>query len=308
MSTPQPINLSQSVRQKLLNRSAGRHEDFNLVLMRYAMERFLYRLANSKHVDQFILKGASLFTAWTGYPHRPTQDLDLLGYGDLSLVRMRTIVQEVCQTPVEPDGLIFETQGLQIEEIREAQEYQGFRVRLLATLGSARIRLQIDIGVGDAVTPEPERIEYPTLLDLPAPCIRAYPRETVVAEKLQAMVALGILNSRLKDFYDIWQIARRFSFEGSILVQAIRATFARRKTDIPNHMPTALSDAFASDRNKNIQWKAFIQRSKLESNVPELAQVVEELRTFLMQPLFAAAENKTFSHSWTGEGPWMLAD
>lgn len=198
----------------------------------------------------------------------------------------------------------FDAESVQVAVIREDQEYEGHQVKLMAYLGNARIRVQIDIGFGDVVTPETEQMVYPTLLDFPAPRIRVYPRETVVAEKLQAMVALGMPNSRMKDFYDLWMIARHFTFEGSILIEAIKATFDRRKTRVPEATPIALSDEFAMDQDKRLQWKAFLKRNALENAAPDLAQIVHELRAFLMPPILAATRDEAFHLSWTHGAPW----
>lgn len=304
MNRTQPANLTASVHQRLLNLSRERNEDFNLLLKRYALERLLYRLSRSEHADQFVLKGAMLFIVWDMHPHRPTRDLDLLGYGDASSERLRQIFQQLCHIDVEPDGLEFDAASIEVDEIRENQEYQGQRVRLAAKLGSARISVQIDIAFGDAVIPEAKEIDYPTLLGSPSPRIQAYPREAVIAEKLQVIVALGMANSRMKDFYDLWFIARQFSFTGSLLTRAIQATFERRQTLIPNTTPLALSDEFATDQNKSVQWKAFLRRSGLNDAGAELPQVIDELRAFLLAPLFAMARGDTFEQSWAEGGPW----
>lgn len=307
MSQSHPTNLAASVRQRLLNLSVSNGEDPNLTLTRYAMERLLYRLTRSEHSEQFILKGAMLFALWTESPHRPTRDLDLLGFGEASNERLREIFQRVCEVDVEPDGLKFDHTSVRSADIREGQTYQGQRVKLVGLLGKARIPLQIDIGFGDAVTPDAHEIDYPTSLDLPAPRIRAYPPETVVAEKLQAIVALGMQNSRMKDFYDLWIIARQFSFDGPMLVTAIRATFERRHTDLPKGVPTGLSDEFATDEQKLTQWTAFLTRSHLAESDSGLRHVVNELRGFLL-PVLAAAENDGyFDHRWQNGGPWASA-
>lgn len=304
MKKTQPINVAASVHQRLLNLSRERGEDFQIILTRYALERFLYRLVQSGYGTQFVLKGAMLFAIWTGRPHRPTRDLDLLGYGDASQEGIRTLFQEICLAQVEPDGLNFDDASVQVMEIRDNQEYGGQRVRLVCKLGAARITIQIDIGFGDVVTPEAKEIEYPTLLDLPAPRIRAYPPESVVAEKLQAMVVLGMVNSRMRDFYDLRIMAANLSFEGSTLSQAIRATFNRRKTEIPKATPTALSSELATDSDKIKQWKAFLGSNRLKDVALDFSLIIDELRTFLIPPLFAAANDEPFNQSWTDGGPW----
>jgi predicted nucleotidyltransferase component of viral defense system len=299
-----PGNISASVRQRLLDLSRERGEDFQLILTWYAAERFLYRLALSEYSKQFILKGAMLLNVWMDRSHRPTRDLDFAGYVDASPEQLINLFQEICQVEVEEDGLHYDTESIQVNEIRENQEYQGQRVRIVANLGKARINVQVDIGFGDAVTPEARQITYPTLLDLPAPLVLAYPVETVVAEKLQAMVALGMLNTRMKDFYDVRMISRQFRFEGPTLAKAIRVTFDRRRTEIPELIPTALSDEFAMDTEKNSQWKAFINRSGLERIPVDLRQIIDELRVFLIPPLNAAARGMDFKFEWTAGAPW----
>jgi len=304
MSKQGPANLAHSVRQRLLNLAMKRGEDPNLIFIRYALERLLYRLSRSGKADQFILKGAMLFAVWTDRTHRPTRDLDLLGSGDVSDQALIKAFQQIAQVNVEPDGLEFDPESLKIAEIREGQDYPGKRVKLLAKLGNAETNLQIDIGFGDVVTPEAKEIDYPTLLDFPPPHIKVYPPETVVAEKLQAMVAFDMTISRMKDFYDLW-ISKQFSFDGAILAEAIKATFDRRGTIIPNDTPTALTDDFAADNDKRTQWRAFIKRSGLNDASVKLSQVLDELRVFLLPPLFSAADNKAFNQSWTDGGPWL---
>jgi len=303
---PQPGgHLAQSVHHRLLSKAKEQGEDFNLVLIRYALERFLYRLGRSPHKDRLILKGAMLFAAWTHRPHRPTRDLDLLGIGDSSDAALRQVLSEIVRTPVEPDGLEFDERGISISEIREAQDYPGKRIKLPARLGNARLNLQIDVGFGDAVTPGPAEIDYPALLDLPAPRIRAYPCETVVAEKLQALVTFGIAISRMKDFYDIWTLSKQFPFDGTSLSAAIAATFERRGTAIPEGVPIALTDEFAADRMKKTQWTAFVRGNVLTDAPADLSSVVKDLREFLLDPLHTAARGEPFSKSWTRGGRWV---
>jgi predicted nucleotidyltransferase component of viral defense system len=304
MTKARPTNLAASVHQRLLNLANEKGEDFNPVLTWYGRERLLYRLTKSEHADKFVLKGAMLFPLWTELPHRPTRDLDLLGYGEASSEQVRQLFQDICIMEVEPDGLKFDADSVRVDEIREGQEYEGQRVRIPARLGNARIDLQIDIGFGDAVTPDAKEIEYPTLLDFPAPRLRAYPPETVVVEKLQAMVFWGMANSRMKDFYDLWIISKRMSFDGAMLVEAMRATFDRRETPIPTERPTALSREFATDSVQIGRWRGFLGRTSLKNAPVELSRVVEDLREFVTAPLLAAAKDKTFDQTWDAGGPW----
>jgi len=237
-----PVNLVASVRQRLLNLSRARKEDFTLTLTQYAIERLLYRLSRSEYAERFMLKGAMLFAVWAGRPFRPTRDLDLLGYGESSGDELTRLFAAICRTSVEPDGLEFDPQTIKATEIREDQECQGQRVHLDAALGRANISVQVDVGFGDGVIPSVEEIEYPTLIGFPAPLLRAYPKETVVAEKFQAIVAFGVLNSRMKDFYDVWILAQEFPFDGPRLCRAMQATFERRQGSgtswpLPHRMP-----------------------------------------------------------------------
>jgi predicted nucleotidyltransferase component of viral defense system len=298
-------NLAASVRQRLMNLGRARNEDFQFVLTRYALERLLYRLSRSAHRDVFVLKGAMLFQLWGDHPHRPTRDLDLLGTGDNSVPRCERIFREVCALAVEDDGLLFNATSVRGDTIKEDQEYEGLRLNLDCRLENARIRLQIDIGFGDVVTPAATEVTYPVLLDFPAPVLPAYSRESVVAEKFQAMVMLGIANSRMKDFYDLWVLAREFAFAGPLLSQAIRATFARRRTAVPAMVPVALSSEFVQDRAKQTQWRAFVAKSKLDTGGVGLEEVVDVLRSFLMPLAEAVAAGRLLGLMWPAAGPWQ---
>ena len=224
-------DLGASVRARLLNQAHAQKRPFQELLQYYAMERFLYRLSRSRNAEQFILKGALLLTAWRAPLSRSTMDIDLLGRMSNELEHIRALIAKVCELESEPDGIGFDAQSVKVARIKEDAEYEGVRVRFHATLARARIPMQIDIGFGDVVTPAAVEIEYPTLLEFPAPVLRAYPKETVIAEKLEALTMLGMLNSRMKDYFDLWALSRLYSFEGPILVNAIKATFARRKHD-----------------------------------------------------------------------------
>lgn len=304
MSKQGTTNVPASIRAKLLNVSRPTGEDFNATLARYAVERFLYRLSESPHSSSFVLKGAMLMVVWMSKPHRPTQDLDLLGIGDLSDDNLQAILNEVLNIPVTEDGLQFENDSTTIVDIREGQTYQGKRVKLTCRLGKTKIRMQIDIGFGDSVVPRPKVLTYPTLLDLPAPRVRAYPRETAVAEKLEAMISLGVINSRMKDFYDLWFISQHFSFNGNTLTKAISATFKRRKTGFPQQTLAAFMNTFIHDEIKLTQWQTFMQRADLVESTPVFAEVIKKLNTFLSTPLIAAADNKVIRLGWKPGGPW----
>jgi hypothetical protein len=245
-----------------------------------------------------------LFVLWGDQPHRATRDVDFLAFGDNSEAGLQEIFRELCHITVEDDGLTLMADSVQVEVIRDATEYGGIRVRLFGDLASARVPIQADIGFGDAVTPEAREIEYPTLLGNPAPYLRAYPRETVVAEKYQALVNLGMANSRMKDFYDLWVIAREFDFDGETLSEAIRNTFSRRQTPLPKHTPSGLSAEFHEDVQKNNQWNAFLRKGALAAYPPSLTEVCGLLERFLLPPTQAALQEREFMAKWEAGGPW----
>ena len=272
-------DVGASVRSRLLNLARDRGQPFDLVITRYALERLLYRLSESAHRNRFALKGAMLITTWFADPHRPTRDLDLLGFGDSAEESILSVFREVCGMPMD-DGITFEVDNLRIERIREELEYGGLRLRTVANLSRARINVVIDVGFGDAVEPGLEEIEFPVLLESPAPRLRAYPRETVIAEKFQAMVHLGRANSRMKDFYDVWVLSKAYGFDPDRLAKAIAATFERRRTAIPSEVPDALTPEFARDASKRRQWDAFVR--ELAAGPDSLETVVSDLAAFLM--------------------------
>jgi predicted nucleotidyltransferase component of viral defense system len=280
---PRPVNIAASVRSRLLNLSRQRNEPFQLLLTRFVLERLLYRLSQTGHRDRFVLKGAMLMATWFAEPFRPTRDLDLLGFGDPEPEAMLAVFREVCGVAAD-DGVVFDVAALTVESIRDDMEYGGLRMKTNATLDGARIRVLVDVGFGDAA--EAEEKELPVLLDLPAPRIRAYRPEAVIAEKFQAMVLLGRANSRMKDFYDIWLLTRSREVEPDRLTRAIRATFDRRRTTIPADRPDALTPAFAADAQKQQQWAAFAANLGLKPG--SLAEVIDEIAAYLM-PHAAAA-------------------
>lgn len=269
-----------SIRHRLLDLARARHEESQLVLDRYAVERLLYRLSVSPYRDQFLLKGAMLFGLWFDQPHRPTRDADFLGFGSPDPERLAGIARSLCEIQYE-DGLHFDTASITVEGIREQARYEGLRLRLRALLGTARCHVQWDVGFGDAVTPLPTEAHYPVLLaELPAPSLRVYPRETVFAEKLEAIVSLGIANSRMKDYFDLLALIREQAIEQPTQVDAVRATFQRRGTALPSGIPFGLSEDFAADAQKQAQWNAFLRRNRI--GAPPLAEVVGEIRDFVM--------------------------
>jgi len=278
-------NIGASVRARLLNLAKERNQPFELLLIRYTLERLLYRLSTSAHREKFVLKGAMLMRHWLDDPHRPTRDLDLLGFGDSDPDLTLKLFREICAIQAD-DADVFDIDGLAVYTVRDEPGYSGFRLKTYATVDGARVRVVIDIGYGDATEPGLNDIELPVLLDQPAPNLRAYPYETVIAEKFQAMVALGLANSRLKDFYDIWILAQTYEFKDDRLARAIAATFARRKTDIPTERPDGLTPAFASDLTKQQQWAAFVE--EVAVNPGTLLEIIEDLSAFLMPHAEAA--------------------
>ncbi|MBY3115016.1 nucleotidyl transferase AbiEii/AbiGii toxin family protein [Rhizobium laguerreae] len=279
-------NVGASVRSRLLQLAKASGQSFDLVLTRFALERLLFRLSQSPHADRFVLKGAMLMMSWFDNPHRGTRDLDLLGFGDPSPDPMLETFREILAQEAD-DGVTFDADTLHVDRIREALDYGGLRLRVIASISGARINLTIDIGFGDALEPGVEVLDYPSMLDFPMPRLRAYARETVIAEKFQAMVMLGRVNSRMKDFYDIWILSRSLDFSDDRLARAIAATFDRRETPIPIDLPDALTDAFAKDQQKRRQWRAFIEG--VAHNPGDLIDVIAQIATFLMPHAVAAA-------------------
>lgn len=296
-------NIAASVHQRLLNMAKDSGRPFNELLQYYAIERFIYRLSKSAHVDSFILKGALLLSVWNMPESRPTKDIDLLG----RIVNSRDVIvaaiRNMCGQTVEADGLSFDANSVTAAPITEDAGYEGLRVRFQGNLGNARTSLQVDIGFGDVVFPGPCKISYPTLLDFPAPAMIGYSMDSVIAEKFHAMVKLGVLNSRMKDFYDVWQLSQRFNFKGSTLATAIEKTFDARKTSLPS-APTVFQDSFATEQGKEIQWQAFLQRSRLRISPTLFVEVAATIREFLSPLIAAIVEDGTAGMVWTAPGPW----
>lgn len=304
MSPKQVKNMAASVRDRLLMLAHERGEDFQFILNRFGVERLLYRLSRSAYRDRFVLKGAMLFVVWSEAPHRPTVDLDLLGRGDNKAGAVQESLRAICLTKVEDDGIEFDAASVRAEEIQTDGEYNGVRLTLVGHLAKAKISLQVDVGFGDAIVPAPETIDYPTLLGLPRPRLRAYPKEAVIAEKYQSLVQLGYENSRMKDFYDLWMLARDHQFDGAVIGRAIQATFRRRKTPLPAEPPLALTTDFYGDPTKQALWAAFIRRGRLEEKPPDLKDVADFLVSFLMPPTLALVKSGRFAGSWPPGGPW----
>lgn len=279
-------NLAASVQARLLNIAKAQGRDYGQVLTKFALERLLYRLSQSKHSDSFLLKGALLFDLWFDVPLRPTRDIDLLGFGLAELPHVIGVFEDLCHVDLQ-DAIVFMASSIKAEEIRKEANYAGIRVSMLAQLGNSRASIQVDIGYGDAVTPAPETATYPVLLaDFPAPVLRVYPRYTVVAEKVETIATLGIANSRMKDYFDLWVLHQQGEFDPNILRRAILATFNRRASPMPSALPVGLSEEFASDAKKQQQWQTFLTKNRLEPI--ELGAVVKILQDWLAPLLLEA--------------------
>jgi hypothetical protein len=287
--------LTASVMTRLNQRARSLSLDPMAMLSRFVTERFLFRLGASPHASHFVLKGATLMPLWLGDAARPTRDADLAGFGTLTPATLAAMVADVFAIDVEPDGVVFDRSSVRIGKIREGDEYGGYRINAVARIGRSRIPLQVDVGIGDAVSPSPEVVELPAVLDFTPPKLRAYRPETSIAEKFHAIATLGDANSRMKDYYDIDRLAAHLDFEGPTLRRAIEQTFSRRDVEIPSDVPHGLTDEYASSAAKQMQWRAFARRLNVEWPFEE---VVRRVRVFLM-PVVLESVNR-----WTAGGPW----
>jgi hypothetical protein len=295
--------LVRSIHSRLLSEAKKANIDPNLILSRYALERFLYRLSVTKHRDQFLLKGAMMMVVWLDALARPTRDADLLGLEPFTIEELTTIFESICEARVPPDGMRYDADSIRTFPIRAGDPESGLRLRILGTLGNARLPIQIDVGVGDSVTPEPEWIDYPVLLDAQAPRLKAYRPETSIAEKLEIMLSLGTANSRMKDYFDISELAGSCSFDGAELRKAIEATLRKRGTPVPNMVPAALTEELAAAPAKQTQWSAFLRKSGLSSD-RRFDEVVRKIREFLLPLLEAIQNSEPFDRRWKSSGPW----
>ncbi len=297
--------LRASIHQRLLNVSKKHNENFQFTLTHYAIERFLYRFSISEYSEQFVLKGALLLTFWSQERFRPTRDIDMLGLGDISTPVLRKMMTDICRMQIDDDGIEFDAEDTRITDIREDQPFQGKRIRFNAYLGKAKAMIQLDIGYGDLITPKKTVIDYPSVLNMPIAKLQAYPLETVIAEKFQIMVDLGMQNSRMKDIYDLQFIARTFPFSGKDLQSAIRNTFNRRKTLITDKLPLVFTDEFKQDPQKNIQWLAFNNRIGLQDKTNTLDKAIEYLEQFLLSSYLSEARSEIIETEWKAGGPWQ---
>lgn len=297
-------NLSASIKARLTNKAKETHRPFAEILQYYAMERFLYRLGQTEYKDWFILKGALMFAVWRIYESRTTMDIDLHGQFKNKVVEIETIIRDVCRAEVPIDGLLFDHRTVSVRKIKEGAEYEGIRVKFTGFLERSRIPMQVDIAFGDAIHPKPQIIDYPVILDFPKPKLKGYPAETVVAEKFEAMVKLGVLNSRMKDFYDVWLMTRQFDFEGESLMKALEKTFERRKTALPDKLPFFVDSIYKPSSDQQELWHGFLNTIQAEHAPRSLGEVAKLIEAFLEKPIKALTQQKTFSGKWKAPGSW----
>ncbi|MBW1790927.1 MAG: nucleotidyl transferase AbiEii/AbiGii toxin family protein [Deltaproteobacteria bacterium] len=297
MSQKNVKNVAASIRQRLLNKAKENYRPFNEILQYYGLERFLYRLSVSKYADKFVLKGALLFTVWRQSEIRSTVDIDLLGTISNEPEAIAKVFQNICKVKVEDDGLRFDSSSITVEQIAVDADYQGLRVQLYGYLGTARIRVQVDIGFSDIITPGPETYDYPTILDLPEPKLNCYNKETMIAEKLQAMVKLDILNSRMKDIYDIWVLSRRFEFKSMSLKNSIINTFKQRETEVTENI-TTFTERYYQNDEKLKQWQGFLRKSRVSDVPKNLGDIIGDLKAFLEPILISILHKDKFKKTW----------
>ena len=301
---PDIKNLAASVRSRLQNKAQETKRAFSEVLQYYGMERFLFRLSKSKYSDAFILKGALMFTAWQMPERRITLDIDLLARHANGIDIIEAAIRDICVVKVPDDGLVFKTDSVKGRIIKEAAEYSGVRIKLMGYLERAKISMQIDFGFGDIVYPSAQKISYPVLLDFPAPELKGYTPESMAAEKFEAMISLGDLNSRMKDFYDIWSMMRQFNFEGGSLTQAIQKTFRHRKTTLPKAAPFFSTAIYDKGSANNLRWKSFLSTTQIKNAPDDLGIVAQAIESFLLEPIKAIKDERNFAAHWHAPGPW----
>lgn len=297
-------NIEASVRSRLQNEARKINKPFAEVLQYYGMERFLYRFSQSKYTDKFILKGALMFTAWGVPERRATLDIDFLGRYDNQTATIEKVVKEICKVRVSADGLVFDPETVAGQRIKEHADYEGVRVKCLGFLERSRISMQIDVGFGDIIHPRPRVIDYPVILDFPKPHLKGYTIESVVAEKFETMIKLGLLNSRMKDFYDLWLVTRRFDFKGPNIAEALKRTFNHRKTPLPEEKPLFAEEIYDENSDRQMLWKAFLKKGQIQHVPGRLNAIAKTIEKFLLKPLQAIGNNRIFNETWKAQGPW----
>jgi predicted nucleotidyltransferase component of viral defense system len=296
-------NLAESVLHRLKNQAKSTHRRTDELLRYYAIERFLYRLSLSQHSDKFFLKGGLMLKAWAISNHRATLDIDLLGKTKNSIQNLKKIINDISKREVVADGIHYETTSLKLTEMQVNGEYHGLRALFNANMHSAKIPMQLDIGFSDVIFPEPMIIAYPTILEFPPPKLRGYTPESVIAEKFEAMMKLGLVNTRMKDFFDIWILSQQLLLNGESLQNAIQTTFDKRQT-LLNALPDSMSEIFYANPVHQMRWKQFLQNIENEEKDIELSIVIGEIKEFL-QPIVLTSMNKQiFSKTWSYAKKW----
>jgi len=297
-------DIPASIRARLQNIAKETGRPFSEVLQYYGMERFLYRFSRSVYADQFILKGALMFTVWRVSERRTTLDIDFSAHYSNQVEAIEDLIRDVCKVPVIPDGFIFDAAKVKAKKIKENADYEGVRVKFSGFLGRSRVTMQIDVAFGDVIYPKPRLIDYPVILDLPKPHLKGYPAEGVVSEKFEAIVKLGSLNSRMKDLYDLWLILRQFSFDGIRLTEALKKTFSHRQTSLPERKPVFAEELYDERSDRQTLWKAFLKKGDIKFAPKKLSDVAEEIEKFLIGPLGAISKGQGFDQEWNAPGPW----
>ena len=288
-------NICASIYARLQNKARESNRPFSEILQYYGMERFLYRFSRSKYSDKFVLKGALMFMVWQLLERRTTLDIDFLACCDNRVTVIEMLIKNVCNVAVVSDGLRFDSQTVEGHKIKENADYEGVRIKFIGFLGKSRIPMRIDVGFGDVVYPETNKIEYPVILNFPAPCLNGYPPESVISEKFEVMIKLGFLNSRMKDFYDIWLMMRHFEFQGTKLAEAVRKTFEHRKTDIPCGKPLFADEIYDKNWDRQILWTAFLRKDDIKHAPDTLSDMAKEIEKFLLEPVIAIKKGIKFS-------------
>ena len=299
-------NIQASIKDRLRNKAKETNRPLTEVLQYYGMERFIYRFSRSKYADKFVLKGALLFTAWQVPERRTTLDIDFLARYDNQITSIEAVMRDVCDIAVEPDGLVFDAKTVQGRKIKEDADYEGVRVKFMGFLERSHIPMQIDVGFGDIVYPKTKVIDYPVILDFPKPHLKGYPAESVISEKFEAMINLGLLNSRMKDFYDIWLMIRQFDFNGPDLTGALRKTFNHRKTDLPKGQPLFAEEFYNEKSDRQALWEMFLRKGGIKHAPEKLVITAKEIEGFLIKPLEAINKEQEFAGEWKAPGPWRF--
>ncbi|MGA1845330.1 MAG: nucleotidyl transferase AbiEii/AbiGii toxin family protein [bacterium] len=297
-------NIEASIKARLKNKAKETNRPFAEVLQYYGMERFLYRFSKSRYADKFVLKGALLFAVWQIPDRRTTLDIDFLARFDNEVATIEKVMKDVCDTSVDLDGLNFDPQTVKGMKLKEDADYEGVRVKFTGFLDRAEIPMQIDVGFGDIVYPKTRVIDYPAILDFPKPRLNGYPQESVISEKFEAMIKLGLLNSRMKDFYDIWLMTRQFEFSGANIASAIKKTFNNRKTEIPNKKPLFADEIYDEKSDRQTLWSAFLKKGDIQNAPETLSTTAKEIERFLIEPIMALNDNVTFAKTWKQPKGW----